>query len=302
VTTILVAGARGIWTFDEGGTPGPTHLEGRSVSAATQDRDDLWAIVDGSELWRSVGGGPDAWERVAGVEGHSAKCLAFTDSMMVGTSEARLFRVSDEGAVAYEGFDRAEGRDGWYTPWGGPPDTRSLTEWGESVYVNVHVGGILRTTDRGETWTPTIDVDADVHQVATTYGLVLAACAGGLASSADQGTTWTTRTDGLDAVYSRAVTVCGDTLLLSTSTGPRGDRAALYRGAAAGGPFERCRGGLPEVFSDNIDTYCLDAHPDGSFVAFGTEDGLVFASNDAGSTWGELASGLPTVRRVLVLP
>jgi hypothetical protein len=56
------------------------------------------------------------------------------------------------------------------------------------------------------------------------------------------------------------------------------------------------------VFSDNIDTYCLDAHPDGSFVAFGTEDGLVFASNDAGSTWGELASGLPTVRRVLVLP
>jgi len=193
MTTILVAGDGGVRTFDEGGTPGETHLEGRPVASVTQDRRDLWAIVDRSELWRSTVGAPDAWEHVADVEGHSARCLAFTDSMMVGTSEARLFRVTDEGAVAYEGFDRAEGREGWYTPWGGPPDTRSLSEWGESVYVNVHVGGILRTTDQGATWTPTIDVDADVHQVATADGpLVLAACAGGLASSADGGATWTT--------------------------------------------------------------------------------------------------------------
>jgi len=300
VTTILVAGDGGVRSFDEGGAEGPTHLEGRSVGFVTQDRKDLWAIVDRSELWRAVGG--TGWEHVADIEGHTARCLAFTDSMMVGTSDARLFRVTDEGAHALEGFDRAEGRDGWYTPWGGPPDTRSLSEWGDSVYVNVHVGGILRTADRGETWTPTIDVDADVHQVHTTYGLVLAACAGGLASSGDQGATWTTRTDGLDAVYSRAVTVCGDALLLSASTGPGGGRSAVYRGAPDGGAFERCRKGLPESFDDNIDTYCLDAHPDGSFVAFGTEDGRVFASNDGGSTWSELANGLPTVTRVLVLP
>ena len=47
---------------------------------------------------------------------------------------------------------------------------------------------------------------------------------------------------------------------------------------------------------------CLDALPDGSFAAFGTSDGQLFVSRDAGSSWTELASGLPAILRVLVLP
>lgn len=131
---------------------------------------------------------------------------------------------------------------------------------------------------------------------------MLAACAGGLASSTDRGATWTHRTDGLEARYSRAVAVCGDAVLVSTSNGPRGGRAALYRGNLAGGTFERCRTGLPEWFDENIDTYCLDALPDGSFAAFGTSDGRLYDSTDQGATWGERASGLQPVQRVLVLP
>jgi hypothetical protein len=177
-----------------------------------------------------------------------------------------------------------------------------MSEWGEAVYVNVHVGGILRSLDGGRSWTPTIDIDADVHQVATAEGLVLAACAGGLATSTDRGGTWTLRRDGLEAPYSRAVAVCGDSVLVSASNGPRGSRSAVYRSGLGDGGFERCTGGLPESFDDNIDTYCLDALPNGSFAAFGTSDGRVFASEVEGSTWGELASGLPPVNRVLVLP
>jgi hypothetical protein len=153
---------------------------------------------------------------------------------------------------------------------------------------------------RGEWWTPTIDIDADVHQVTTAEGLILAACASGLAVSADHGGTWTLRSDGLDAPYSRAVAVVGDTVLLSASNGPRGGRCAVYRGDLAGGAFERCRTGLPESFDDNIDSYCLDARPEGPLAAFGTSDGRVFTSEDAGVSWGELASGLPPIQRVLV--
>ena len=166
----------------------------------------------------------------------------------------------------------------------------------------VHVGGILRTEDRGETWTPTIDIDADVHQVTTAEGLVLAACAGGLAVSADRGGTWTVRSDGLDAPYSRAIAVCGDAILLSASNGPRGGSSGVYRGDLSGGTLEHCRNGLPESFDDNIDSYCLDAPPEGSLVAFGASDGRVFASEDAGASWAELASGLPPIQRVLVMP
>jgi hypothetical protein len=297
---VLVASREGLHAFDDRGVPAPVQLEGRAVTTLAPRGRDLWAAVDGSELWRAS---DEEWRHIADLAEHRVACIAATRAdVYVGSSEARSFRVAGDGLEPIAAFDRAEGRSSWYTPWGGPPETRSMSEWDDDLYVSVHVGGILRTDDRGEHWTPTIDIDADVHQVATAEGLVLAACAGGLAVSADRGTTWTLRADGLDAPYSRGVAICGDTVLVSASSGPRGGRSAVYRGTLAGGGFERCRDGLPEWFDDNIDTMRLDGLPDGSFAAFGTSDGQLFGSFDAGSSWTELASGLPVILRVLVVP
>jgi hypothetical protein len=296
---ILVGTRDGLRTIDDRGAGAPLQLAGRSVNAVVRDGPQLWAIVDGSEVWHAPEG---ELRQVARLEGHEATCIAMTDALHVGSSEARLFRLTDGALEPVAGFDAAEGRSEWFTPWGGPPATRSISEWDDDVYVNVHVGGILRTDDHGRTWNPTIDIDADVHQVATAEGLVLAACAGGLATSLDRGATWTMRSKGLEAPYSRAVVVCGDTVLLSASDGPRGGHAAVYRGDLAGGPFERCTGGLPGWFDGNIDTFCLDALNDGSFAAFGTSDGRLFASEDAGSKWHELLSVGTAVQHILVLP
>jgi len=298
---ILVATAEGLHELGDGAVRGRVHHSGRVVTTVAQGRKEFWTVLEGSEVWHTAN--LDRWTHLADMANFRATCLAAMDEdVLVGSSQARLFRVVGEGLEPVSAFDRAEGRSAWYTPWGGPPDTRSISEWDEAVYVNVHVGGILRTEDQGETWTPTIDLDADVHQVTTAEGLVLAASAGGLAMSTDRGGAWTFRSQGLEAPYSRAVTVCGDAVLVSASRGPRGGRAAVYRGALGGGGLERCRTGLPDWFDDNIDSYCLDAHPVRPFVAFGTSDGRVFASEDAGRSWGELASGLPSVQRVLVLP
>jgi hypothetical protein len=298
---ILVATAEGLHELGDGAVPGRVHHAGRVVTTVVEWEKQLWAIVDRSEFWLTAE--VDGWNQLGDLGHYQGTCLAFMkDDVLVGSSEARLFRVVGEGIEPVPAFDRVEGRSTWYTPWGGPPDTRSISEWHDAVYVNVHVGGILRTEDGGETWTPTIDIDADVHQVTTAEGLVLAASARGLAMSTDHGGAWMFRSEGLEAPYSRAVTVCGDAVLVSTSRGPRGGRAAIYRGALGGGGLERCRTGLPEWFEDNIDSYCLDANPDRPFVAFGTSDGRVFASEDAGRSWGGFASGLPSVRRVLVLP
>src|SRR5438094_669920 len=208
----------------------------------------------------------------------------------------RKIPAAGEGLEPVEGFDAAPGRDGWYTPWGGPPDTRSITEDGDTVYVNVHVGGILRSRDRGDTWEPTIDVDADVHKVWATRERVFAPCARGLAVSENQGDTWEMRTEGLHANYCRAVAVTGDTVLVSASDGPRGSRSAVYRGSAKAGALEPCS----DFFDRNIDSAWLDATDE--LAAFGTEDGRVFVSTDEGATWSEIASALPSVHRVLVLP
>ena len=299
MSRVLVAARDGLHVFDERGSQGDVHLNGRSVTAIVRDGPELWAIVDRAEVWYAP---EDRWRPVATLDGVEATCLAMTDAILVGSSQARLFRLAGGTLEPIEGFDAAEARDTWYTPWGGPPDTRSISEWGNDVFVNVHVGGILHTADGGTTWNPTIDIDADVHQVATAEDLVLAACAGGLSASTDGGATWSLRTEGLEARYSRAVVVCGDRVLVSTSDGPRGGRAGIYRAGLVSGAFERCRAGLPEWFDGNIDTYCLDALNDGSFAAFGTADGHVYRSDDGGLTWRELVTGLPPVQHVLLVP
>ena len=298
--TILVATTDGLRTFDDDGRSRREDHPGRSVTALGRADAEAWGILDASELWHAT---VDGWSHVTDLGSLHATCVTAIDpDVFVGTSQARLFRLVGEVLEPLVAFDRADGRETWYTPWGGPPDTRSIANWEDDIYVNVHVGGILRSDDRGERWTPTIDIDADVHHVTTAEGMVLAACAGGLAVSTDGGATWTYRIDGLEARYSRCVAVCGGPVLLSTSDGPRGGGAAVYRADIHGGIFDRCREGLPEWFDDNIDTYCLDALPDGSFAAFGTSDGRLYGSTDEGGSWIEFASGLPSVQRVLILP
>jgi hypothetical protein len=296
MASILVATDRGL--HDVAGDDPPA-FEGRRVTFLAPGPSGPLAIVDGLEIWAADGG----WHRVAMSDRLVLTCLAFTDRWLVGTSEGHLLHLTDGGdLVPIRSFDDVTGRDDWFTPWGGPPDTRSMSEWDDDVYVNVHVGGIVRTDDGGGSWTPTIDIEADVHQVTTAEGLVLAAAAGGLAVSADRGDTWHHRTDGLEHHYARAVTVIGNTVLVSTSRGPRGGDAAVYRAGMEDGTFERCTAGLPGSFDGNIDSHCLDAPPDGPAVCFGTADGRVFRSSDEGATWQQLAADLPPVRRVLVLP
>ena len=300
MATVLAATDDGLHSVDVDGLPGPSHHNGRPVTGLGRARSDLWALIGESEVWRGSG---DEWTHVADISEHRGSFITgIAGHIFVGTSEARLFLLAGDALEPLEAFDKAEGRSTWYTPWGGPAATRSMANWDEDLFVNVHVGGILTSSDRGASWAPTIDIQADVHHVTTAEGMVLAACARGLAVSNDGGTTWRYRTDGLEDRYSRAVAVCGDVVLVSASAGPRGGHAAVYRAALPDGTFERCRTGLPEWFEDNIDTYCLDALPDGAFAAFGTRDGLLFGSNDSGGSWRPLASGLPPVRRVLVMP
>jgi hypothetical protein len=281
-----------------------TTFAGREVTAlAVEDGPGLWALLEGRTLVRRDADGRwrDAGTLPGGVEG---TCLAVTPGgLLVGTAGAGLWRWTDGGPVRVESFERVPGREGWHTPWGDPPDTRSIAaDAGGPLYVNVHVGGVARSTDGGASWSPTIDVDADVHQVAahpTRPGHVFAAAAGGLAVSVDGGDSWETETGGLHARYCRAVAVTAEAVLVSASSGPGGRRAALFRRALDGDRFVRCRDGLPEWFGDNLDTHCLVAR--GRVVVLGTEDGVAHASTDGGGTFSVLAKGLPPVRAVALL-
>ena len=301
--SLLIATADGIRRLGDGATSpaGSVQLSGQEVTGLASEGPGLWATVDGESLWRSADG--TAWQHEAGAEGLRANCVsAGPAGVLVGTSEAHLLRFEDGTLRIVPSFDEVDGRAEWYTPWGGPPDSRSISqEPSGTAYVNVHVGGIVRSADGGQTWEPTIDIHADVHQVLARLdrpGGVLAATARGLALSDDAGETWAFRTEGLHATYLRAVAVSGEHVLVSASTGPRGGRAAIYRLPLDGDAgFERCSDGLPEWFSGNIDTFCLAGSEEGA--AFASPDGSLFVSRDQGATWELVLEGLSSVRALI---
>jgi hypothetical protein len=257
------------------------------------------ALVQGKTVWRRDEAG---WTEIARLDAEVGTCLLPTPSgLLVGTADAHLHRLAGGALIRLESFDRAPGRAEWYTPWGDPPDTRSLsTDPVGALYVNVHVGGVVRSSDGGLTWQPTLDIEADVHQVlAPAAGVVLVASAQGFGQSRDGGGSWAFDASGLHGRYLRAVAVAGDTVLVTASTGPRTRRGAVYRRRLGPSvPWTRCRAGLPEWFQGNVDTHCLAAG-DG-VAAVGTADGQLFVSADRGRRWALAAKGLPAVRCVAI--
>ncbi|GAB4379491.1 MAG: exo-alpha-sialidase [Elainellaceae cyanobacterium] len=292
---ILAGTSEGLWWIE----PEP-HLElkGHSIDALAIGQGKVWAIVDRHSVWQRDPNGE--WHSLISGNHQRLNCLLQIDqTIWVGASNTHLMQITNGSLNSIRSFDEVEGREEWYTPWGDPPDVRSMAVGtsGE-LYANIHVGGILRSLDAGLSWQPTIDFHADVHQVCTVSnrpGLVLAATAQGLAISSDAGDTWQFDRANLHAPYSRAVAVCEDTILMTSSTGPQGNQATVYRRAIdQPGTFQKCDRGLPEWFRGNINTNCLSTYK--QQAAFGTKDGQIFISKDAALTWQQLATDLSLVQ------
>lgn len=307
-TGLLIGTADGLFAADLDGAVDRV-LDGRIDAVARYDG--RWfAVAGGNRLVRGLDHArrDHAWEQVAEGPRMTAVTVAPESDLgvvFVGTADAQVLRLEDGALVTLDAFDSVAGRDEWHAVGSSVPYVRSLTATadGRTVLANVHVGGIPRTTDGGRSWSPTIEPDADVHEVRahpTRPEVVVAAAAVGLATSRDGGSTWTVTTAGMHASYARAVVVADDTVIVSASEGPFAQRGALYRRAVdSDGVVERCTDGLPEWFPGNVDTGCIDAG--GSTVAVGDGGGSVHLSHDAGREWSRLAIELPPIRAIAVV-
>jgi hypothetical protein len=291
---IVVGTADGLIELALDGSEIRRALPGVEVQALSGD----WAIADGRVLSLA-----DA-RTVPLPDGLVGRCVTALPGgqALVGTSHARLLSVGGPGgaAVVVESFDAIPSRKEWSTPWGGPPDTRSIALGAGGPLVGVHVGGVWRIED--EQWVEAVPTEADDHQVVANGDLIAVAAAIGVGQSNDGGKTWDWHDEGLHAPYCRAAALTDEWVLVSASTGPGSRQGALYRRPIdhPQRPFVACgdsgKDDLPAAFTYNIDTFELAAS--GTLAAMGTPTGDLYVSEDSGATWTLVADSLPGVRCV----
>src|SRR5438876_2822924 len=291
---ILVATEDGVRNVETG----EVTLAGRDVTHLVAATGGLWALADRHEVLHAVA--PTEWQTILRVEGGTARCLLprAGGALFVGTAGAHVLRRSDGGLRRLRSFDAVPGRDKWSNPASSAPDVWSLASASDSVLVSVHVGGVWRSDDEGDTWNASLEPKTDVHQVvATGTGVVAVAAQRGFGWSRDAGRSWSWTTKGLHASYLQAVAIAGDSVFVGASSGPFSHDAAVYRAESLGTPFRRCADGVPEWFETNVHPHRLAAADDR--VAVAVEE-AVYVSQDGGRTWKVAATGLPAVRAVAV--
>jgi photosystem II stability/assembly factor-like uncharacterized protein len=173
------------------------------------------------------------------------------------------------------------------------------------VLVGIELGGLMRTTDGGESWADhRPGAQRDVHALAwhpTEPGRAYEAAGGGAAWSRDGGESWEPADAGRDRHYTWALAVDPtdpDRWYVSASPGPfeahgsRPARAAVYRWRD-GGPWAELDLGLPRPLETM--PYALTS-VNGRLVA-GLRDGRLLESEDGGDSWHslDLSGSLPAV-------
>ncbi len=309
--TVLIATWRdGVFSL----TDGTFHHEwpGRSVTGlARAGNGEALAILDGKSLCQRAADG--GWETIATSQLDLACCIGVGADIYVGINDAaQVMRVRDDGRLErLRSFDHVPGRERWYPGTAlvdgrviGPPlGIRSMAAScdGRTLFANVHVGGIPRSTDGGATWRPTIDVDSDVHQVCThptRPEIVIAATAIGLGISRDGGETWAIERNGLHATYCSAVAFLGDDMLVAASADHFAPQGAVYRRPLDGGGPLRPVAGLPRWLDGISDTGNISVCE--ATLAVADRAGNLHLSMDAGDSWSRQLAVIPTPSSVLV--
>jgi photosystem II stability/assembly factor-like uncharacterized protein len=230
---------------------------------------------------------------------------AVDGAVYAGTEPSRLFRSDDRGTgwSELEALLELPSRPRWSFP---PRPWTSHVRWiapsphdAALLLVGIELGGLMRSTDRGESWQDhRPGAQPDVHSLAwhpRVPGRAYEAGGGGAAFSVDAGETWHPADDGRDRHYTWSVAVDPDDRdcwYVSASSGPyaahgrRAPQARIYR-SNGGAPWRPLAGGLPEPLPAMPYALCP---ADGRIFA-GLADGQIWESRDRGDTWSALRLG-----------
>src|SRR5680860_1100849 len=124
------------------GLGGERLLDGTRVNHLARWNGGWWGVDDQARIWRDG--------EVAAVAPPDAtlNCIAPTPAgVWVGADSARLFVLHGDELTEDEYFANAPDRDTWHTPWGGPPDVRSISYGPDGV---LYINCLLYTSDAAD--------------------------------------------------------------------------------------------------------------------------------------------------------
>lgn len=250
--------------------------------------DVVWAGAEPHSVWRSVDGGATfelnraLWEHphrpdwMAGAGGPSAHNIhrRADGSTYIAMTGAGVYRAKD-GLTGWEPANR--GISASFMP---DPDP----EYGQCVhrlaidganpdrmYVQNH-GGVFRSDNAGDSW---VDISAGLPS--SEFGFVV------LAHPSHGNTAW-------------VIPIREETML------PADGHLRVWKTIDAGETWTASTSGLPDDFfaATLRDAAHVIPYDDGVALAFGTRNGSVFVSLDAGSSFTEIARDLPDVLSVRI--
>jgi len=246
-----------------------------------------------------------------------------------GTEPSALFRSDDRGesfSLVRSLWDHPH-RPQWGAGFGGQAIHTILPHPADPARVTVAMstGGVYRTTDRGESWSPAnVGIKVNflpdpwpefgqcVHKVAThpaSPDRFFAQNHHGVYRSDDAGDTWVSIADGLPADFGFPIvvhphdpdTVFVFPLVADRERIPPAGQARVWRSGDAGATWSPSSRGLPDGFFAAVMRDAMtadDADEAGLYV--GARDGSLHVSTDGGDGWTQIAAHLPDVLSVRV--
>ncbi|MFT4990668.1 MAG: photosystem II stability/assembly factor-like uncharacterized protein [Acidimicrobiales bacterium] len=322
---ILAGTSRGVFAIDQDGAH--SVLESRGVRDLFEVNGRVFAST-GAGLFVSDNAG-DTWSCVGLAEYEVWQVRAAPDgTLYAGTQPAGLFRSTDGGDnwTEIESFANAPEAAGWCIPLDPPLPGRARAivvdrEDANKIWVGVEVGGIMGTTDGGQTWTLNRPGDnPDLHNIyahpaepsmlfaSTGYGRkdhIAEEVEGnaGVLRSDDHGQTWNYAWSGVTPRYSRpmcievrepfSLTVASAPNAFSNFADDGGAQAMLFRSDDHGASWRSLCDQAHSPSAANIHGLMVNPHEMGGVIV-GTDTGEVWrVSGDA--VWTEVATGLPAV-------
>lgn len=282
----------------------------------------LYASSDLGKTWES---------RDQDIGGHEIYSLASQEvggrpRVYAGTQPAHLFYSDDLGKrwIEFPGLREVPGVEKWTFP--ALPHQAHVKSIdfhpGNSaiLYVAVEVGGFLKSTDGGKTWTTAAGLNPDAHRVlapvcdpdkiylimpTTNCGPEVTA---GVCRSNDGGNRWTSLTprDFRIGYVDPFFVHPNDPNLLfvgGAKTGPGTWRklhtadARMARSRDGGQTWDILNEGLPEHIRGNVEGMAMDVWNGGFALFAGTTDGDVFYSADEGNHWQRIIQGIGAVSK-----